>query len=248
MINSGKKKKLILTLIVIFSFLFFCLMLGISIINSNRSKALGDTIAVGDINRPVTDSKQEGRNLQQEVKDIHSKYPEAVAWLKVPGTSIDRTIFQTNNNDKYLKTNRDGKKTQWGESFLDYRCNINNLLNPGNYIIYGHNTEKDDNFTPLLNYKKKSFFDNHSEIELATVNGDYKFKIFSVYVTDTNFFYIDTNFETSKEFTDFENSVKSKSVYDTGVNPGQNDTILTLSTCDYTQNEGRFVIHAILEK
>lgn len=246
--NNRKKKSFILTMIVLLSFLFFCSAIGYNIINNKRSKALGDTIAIGDLNRPVTDAKQEGRSLQNEIISLKSKYNEAVAWLKVPGTSIDAPIFQSSDNTKYLKTNRDGKKTKWGEPFLDYRCNIFDITSPGNYIIYGHNTEKDDNFTPLLNYKRKDFFDKHKTIEVATVAGDYKFDIFAIYITTPDFYYIDTSFDSTKEYTDFENSIKSKSIYDTGVTLNENDTILTLSTCDYSIKDGRFVIQAKLQK
>ena len=246
--NNQKKKSSILIIILLFSFMFLCVSLGINIINNKKSKALGDTIAIGDLNRPVTDSKQEGRNLVDELKNLNSNYNEAVAWLKVPGTSIDTPIFQSKDNSKYLKTDRNGKKTKWGEPFMDYRCNANNIVDAGNYIIYGHNTEKDDNFTPLLNYKRKDFFDKHRTIELATLNGDYKFDIFSIYTTDINFYYIDTNFENSNAYMDFLNTVKNKSIYDTGITLNENDSILTLSTCDYSTKDGRFVIQAKLEK
>lgn len=245
---NNKKRNKILTIIVLLSFLFFCTALGYNIINNKKSKALGDTIAIGDLNRPVTDAKQEGRDLRNELLNIKSNYNDAVAWLKVPGTSIDDTIFQSNDNQKYLKTSRDGKKTKWGEPFMDYRCDSTNITNAGNYIIYGHNTEKDDNFTPLLNYKRKDFFDKHKTIELATINGDYKFDIFSVYSTDTNFYYIDTSFNSIDDYKNFENSLKAKSIYDTGVTLSENDSILTLSTCDYSLKDGRFVIQAKMEK
>ena len=168
-------------------------------------------------------------------------------WLKVPGTTIDTPIFQSTDNTRYYRNDRDNNKTKWGEAYLDYRCDIEeDIGKPSNLVIYGHNTETDTHFTPLLNYKKQEFYDKHKYIELATVNKTYRFEIFSVYVTDTSFYYIDTNFNNTSEYANFLKSIKNKSRYDTTVQVNESDTILTLSTCDYSVKDGRFVVQAKL--
>lgn len=215
---------------------------------TSKSKNLGDGDPVGDLNMQITESKDEGRNLQEEIKQINEKYKDAVAWVKVPGTTIDTIVFQSENNDRYLRNDRDNNKTKWGETFLDYRCDINNMTDKSHFIIYGHNTETDDHFTPLLNYKKKEFFNDHQIIEMATLNGNYRWQIFTVYVTDTEFFYIDTNFEDANEYKTFLESIKSKSMYNTNQSISEKDTILTLSTCDYSRKNGRFVVQCKLIK
>ena len=219
---------------------------------SNRSlekpgEELGYDIFIGDENAPVTTSEQEGRNLVEELKAINVTYQDAVAWLKVPGTSIDTPVFQGKDNTRYYRNDRDNVEQYWGENFLDYRCDINKLSDPmTNIIIYGHNTETDNRFTPLLNYKRQEFYDTHKYIELATVNGLYKYEIFSAYSTDTKFYYIDTVFGSIDEYGEFLNSLVDKSRYGTGVEITQNDKILTLSTCDYSIRNGRFVVQARL--
>ena len=114
------------------------------------------------------------------------------------------------------------------------------------YIIYGHNTEVDTRFTPLLNYKNKDFYKEHQLIELATEDGIYKFQIFSTYKTTTDFYYIETEFENKDGYGEFVKSIKEKSEFDTGIEVSKNDTILTLSTCDYSIKNGRYVVHAKL--
>ena len=188
------------------------------------------------------------RNLQEEIKAINEKYSDAIAWIKVPGTTIDTVVFQADNNDRYLRNDRDNVATLWGETFMDYRCNIDNMTDKSHFIIYGHNTETDDHFTPLMNYKNKEFFNEHQIVEMSTLKGNYKWQIFTVYVTDTEFFYIDTNFADANEYKEFLNSVKSKSMYNTNQEISENDTILTLSTCDYTRANGRFVVQCKLIK
>lgn len=207
----------------------------------------GDQL-IGDVNKEVLGSEALGINLQEELLALNLKYPDAKGWLMVPGTSIDMPIFQSTNNDRYLRNDRDNVKTKWGETFLDYRSNINNMDNMSHFIIYGHNTEVDSHFTPLMNYKNEKFLNDHKIIEFSTLNGNYKWEIFSIYTTDINDFYIDTQFANLTEYGNFLNSLKSKSLYNTDVTITSSDTILTLSTCDYTKKDGRFVVHAKLLK
>lgn len=241
--KDNKRKILIIVLIV----------LAVALITAGciwyfSSKTKSNENYIGDINQEVTDSAEEGRNLQEEIQKLNEKYSDAIAWLKVPGTSIDTAIFKTTNNDRYLRNDRDNKATKWGETFMDYRCDINNMTDKSHFIIYGHNTETDDHFTPLLNYKNKEFFDKHQIVEMSTIKGNYKWQVYSVFVTDTNDFYIDTNFENANEYKEFLNNYKSKSIYDTNQAISESDTILTLSTCDYTKSNGRFVVQCKLVK
>lgn len=245
-VKDDKKRKILIIVAII---------LGVALITSaciwyfsSKTKSNADEEPIGDINAEVTESKDEGRNLQDEIKAIHENYEDAIAWIKVPGTSIDTVVFQADNNDRYLRDDRDNNATKWGETFLDYRCDINNMTDKSHFIIYGHNTETDDHFTPLLNYKKKDFFNDHQIVEMSTLNGNYRWQIFTVYVTDTEFFYIDTNFADANEYKEFLDTVKSKSMYDTNQTISESDTILTLSTCDYSRKNGRFVVQCKLIK
>jgi sortase B len=217
-------------------------------VNNDGNNNIGVEVLIGDTEAKVTDSVDENRNLQNEIKALNATYNDAIGWLKVPGTSIDTPIFKSTDNDRYLRHDRDNKSTKWGEKFLDYRCDINNMDNMSHFIIYGHNTKSDDNFTPLLNYKNEQFLKDHGIIEFSTINGNYRWQIFSVYVTTTDFFYIDTSFADANEYTQFLYTLEQKSMYDTGVELLGNETILTLSTCDYSQKNGRFVVEAKLLK
>lgn len=200
-----------------------------------------------DKSKVITDSKQENRDLQKEISVINETYKDAKAWIKVPGTSIDSPVYQSDNNDRYLRNDKDNAQTRWGENFLDYRCNIDNInKEKQHYIVYGHNTEIDSRFTPLLNYNNEDFFKEHKYVEFATLNGSYKFEVFSAYSTSTDFYYIDTTFRNLDEFGNYIKSLKEKSEYETNVEITREDTILTLSTCDYDIADGRYVVHAKL--
>ena len=227
-----KKKNLGLILVIILMIIIGIVGIGAFVINKMANptpklekpgEELGYDIFIGEPDMPVTTSTEEGRNLVEELKAVNVTYSDAVAWLKVPKTQI------------------------WGETYLDYRCDVKNLAAAKtNIIIYGHNTETDNRFTPLLNYKKEEFYNKHKYIELATLDKTYTYEIFTVYRTDTKFYYIDTVFNSDKEFDDFVESCAKKSRYGTEVEVSGADKILTLSTCDYSLKDGRFVVQARL--
>ncbi|MEG2348247.1 MAG: class B sortase [Clostridia bacterium] len=249
-IDYNQKSDTKKTILIIGAIVLAIILITFGLISyfTTHKKDLGSKTPVGDINKAVVESKDEGRDLQKEISKLNFNYSDAKAWLKVPGTSIDFPIFQSTDNDRYLRQDRDNNKTKWGETFLDYRSNINNMNSMSHFIIYGHNTEVDSHFTPLLNYKKKEFFNNHKIIEMSTLNGNYRWQIFSAYVTDVEFFYIDTNFADTNEYNEYLTTVKGMSMYNTNTQVLSTDTILTLSTCDYTRQNGRFVVQAKLIK
>ena len=50
--------------------------------------------------------------------------------------------------------------------------------------------------------------------------------------------------DTQEEFDDFYNNIKALSIYDTGVTAEFGDCFITLSTCVYHVEQGRFVVVA----
>lgn len=255
---KGKKNNIGMIIVIILIVLLAVVGIGALVLNKivgtkpleKPGEELGYDIFIGDENMPVKTSAEEGRDLLKELSQVNVTYKDAKAWLKVPGTTIDYPIFQGNDNTQYYRDDRDAKAQDWGETFLDYRNDVSKLAdNMTNTIIYGHNTETDNRFTPLLNYKREEFYQTHKTIELATSKGLYTYEIFSVYSVDaTKFYYIDTVFESQTEYENFLSSLVKKSRYGTDVEVSAADSILTLSTCDYSIKNGRFVVHAKLVK
>ena len=66
------------------------------------------------------------------------------------------------------------------------------------------------------------------------------------YKTEQNVFryYYFVNAENEGEYNEFVNNAKKASIYNTGVTAKFGEQLLTLSTCEYSQEDGRFVIVA----
>lgn len=241
---SNKKKNIIVIIAIVVGLALIATGIGLYIVNKNKpvEPVVEDII--------TTDDNESDRNLQNELIALNATYPDAIAWLKVPGTNIDTPVYQASDNARYERNDRDGNKTSWGETFMDYDSKVD-MSGYTNLVVYGHNTTTDDHFTPLTKYESQEFYNSNKIIEMSTLNGNYKWEVFSVFKTTGNNysdFYIDTNFNNDNEFSTFVTYFKSKSIYNTGVEVSKDDEILTLSTCEYSQENGRFVVMAKLIK
>lgn len=173
---------------------------------------------------------------------------DIVGRIGIDDLGINYLVTQGTDNDYYLHMGYDRKKNSNGAIFLDYRCNID--LDPlkGHYILYGHNMKNGSMFHNLMQYKYEKFFNEHRIIRFDTLYEDHEWEIFSAYITDTHFYYIDTAFKDDADWLTFLQTVQGKSLFPTDTVLSADDVVLTLSTCTYEFDDARFVIHARLIK
>ena len=102
-------------------------------------------------------------------------------------------------------------------------------------------------FGSLKNILKEEWYKNpdNYKVILVTEMGQFTYQVFSTYSIKPEDYYINTIFNSDEEFDKFIKKLKSRSVYDYGIDVSANDKILTLSSC---MNEGtkRVVLHAKL--
>ena len=108
-------------------------------------------------------------------------------------------------------------------------------------------------FGDLESYKSKKFYEENKIIDFYTLNDKTtekkQYAIFAVFktpvYTSNEFKYYNyINFNSEDEFNEFISKCKSKAMYDTNVNPKYKDKMITLSTCEYSQRNGRLVVIA----
>lgn len=183
-------------------------------------------------------------SFQNDIAKAKQKNKDTVGWLRVTGTTLNRAIVQTSDNNYYLKHDFN-KNDYWkGWPFADFRNKFNPL--PRNLILYGHNMGDGTLFGELKSYDELSFLNQNPIIYFSTDKGDFQYKIFAVYITDTNFYYIKTDFKDNADFSDFISKIRARSLYNSSVDVKASDKILTLSTCTYEFKEARFVVQARL--
>lgn len=174
--------------------------------------------------------------------------PDFIAWLRIPGTNVDYPVVQTDDPDDYLNHTFSGKSSVVGTLFsladADYKA-------PGrNIAIYGHHLRSSGEkmFTSLMRYKNPDFYEDNQTIVLDSLYRHSEYTIFAVVNMKAGDWEPSrTTFSGDAAFMAFVNRANLESLYDTGVEVGADDHILTLITCDrsYAGKEGRLVILAV---
>lgn len=169
---------------------------------------------------------------------------EIVSWISVDSTNINYPIVKSDDNEFYLNHNINKSYDSSGWTFMDYRNNSD--LSDFNTIFYGHNLINKTSFGSVSNmFNDKWFETSNHNIVVANKNGKYTYKIFSVYYSEPDSSYLQTNYDNKIEYLDFLNMLKEKSKFNFSEELNENDRIITLSTCT-DDNKGRRVVHAKL--
>ena len=245
--NNFKKVVLIFLIAV---FVLGAFYLGYSFYNTRNkdnkeNKNILESIV---INEPeITDTRTK-RMLQLE--KLQEENNEIIGYLEIEGTNISYPVVQTNDNDFYLTHNYKKENATGGALFLDKDFDMIN--GSSNYLIYGHRMPDGTMFEDLIKYSDEKFYKEHTKIKFTTNNEDCIYEILAVFYSrvyyksekDVFRYYFFVNASNEAEYNDFVNNAKKASIYDTGVNAEYGDQLLTLSTCEYSREDGRFAIVA----
>lgn len=184
-----------------------------------------------------------------EYKNLLNKNKRLIGWVKIDDTNIDYPVMQTTDNEYYLDHNLNQEYDKNGSIFMDKDCDV---LKPStNLILYGHHMKSGQMFGGLSLYSDQSYYEKHPCIQFDTIYEKGLYQIMyvfrsRVYSEDEIVFkyyqFIDAQSE--QEFDSYMNDMEGMSLYDTGVTASFGDRLLTLSTCDYQEKNGRFVVVA----
>lgn len=217
------------------------------------AKLKGNTTLAGGPSAGVTIhyTEEEEISLQvlEEYQTLYNKNKSLIGWLKIEGTNIDYPVMQTSNNEYYLDHNYNQEYDKNGSLFLDAECDV--VHRNTNLIIYGHHMRSGKMFGNLNSYSSEKYCEEHSIIQFDTIyeKGTYQVMyVFrsKIYNEDEIVFKYYQFFDavSEKEFNSNMQEMAALSLYDTGVTASYGDELLTLSTCDNSEQDGRFVVVA----
>lgn len=197
-----------------------------------------------------TDDEEEIElEVLEEYATLYNKNKRLIGWIKIDGTNIDYPVMQTTNNEYYLDHNYNQENDRNGSIFLDKDCDV--VRRNTNLIIYGHNMKSGKMFGTLGKYSSRSFYEEHPTFQFDTIYEKGTYQVMyafrsRIYNEDEVVFkyyqFIDAVSE--KEFISNLQEMAEISLYDTGVTASYGDELLTLSTCDNSEEDGRFVVVA----
>ena len=245
--NTKKKEKTnknltsnIILILFIILFIFSSFKIIMWFLNNRENKKIAEEISQAII--IDEENKEEKDKYKVDFQALKDKNFDTVGFLKVNGTNIEYTVVKGANNSYYLKHNFNKESNSAGWIFADYKNKVDGT--DKNLVIYGHNMRDDSMFGSLKNVIKEEWYDNKDNqyITFITENEYQTYQIFSIYQTEKEDYYIQTEFS-DDEFSKFINTIKQRSKKDFNVNVSNEDTILTLSTCA-NNNKYRVVLHA----
>lgn len=219
----------------------------------NLAALKGSAALAGTGETPVTihytDEEEVELTVLAEYQTLYNKNKKLIGWLKIDDTSIDYPVMQTSNNEYYLDHNFNQEYDKNGSIFMDAACNA--AKRSTNLILYGHHMKSGKMFGNLNSYSQKAYAEKHPVIRFDTIYEKGLYQVMYVFrskiynendIVFKYYQFIDAS--SAKEFESNMKEMAAISLYDTGVTAAFGDELLTLSTCDNSEADGRFVVVA----
>lgn len=190
------------------------------------------------------------RPVLPSLEEKADQNPDMVGWLQIDGTKIDYPLMYTPEDpEKYLHKDFNGHFSVGGLPFLDAACSMDPASD--NLLIYGHNMQNGTMFRPLLAYEQKNFWQEHPTIRLSTLYEEKTYEVMAA-LYDRVYFKAEEHFKfyqfiDAADQASFDAAVsyfREHALYDTGVTARYGDKLVTLVTCSYHVDNGRFLVVA----
>lgn len=209
------------------------------------SETTAPTIPLVDVTDPET-----GETVQMlpQFQELYTMNNDIVGWIKIPGTDINYPVMQTPDEPNfYLDHNFEKESSKHGAIYARETCDINRPS--ANITLYGHRMKDRSMFAQLDKYMEESFYKENSYIYFDTLTELHTYKIMSVFLTSATYgkgfpYQRHLDYESEENYLSFIETCQDLALYDTGVTAEPGDKFITLSTCEYSQENGRLVVVA----
>ena len=230
---------------IIFIIIFIISISAIAYYFYNMNKNILEDTKIDE--EQVTEQRTE-RMLQLE--ELKKENQDIVGWIEIEGTNINYPVLQGTDNQYYMKHTYKKEDSKDGSIFLDKSYDWN--IPSSNLLLYGHNNKNGTMFQDLLKYKEESFYKEHPTIRFTTIDEDCQYEIISAFLSKVYYqdeqnvfrYYYFINANNEVEYNQYIEESKKASLYDTGKSATYGEQLLTLSTCSYHTEDGRFAVVA----
>lgn len=197
---------------------------------------------------PVPENEVKGDGIDPEVSPIgnvdfeglRAKSTDYAAWIYSPDTVINYPIVYTDNNFYYLDHIPVEQYNSAGTLFIDCKCAAD--FSDQNTLIYGHNMNDGSMFASLREYANQEYYDAHPVIYISTPDFNYRLDLIAGFLTEPTSFAYANNFDEPEQFMAYIESIQSMSTFQSDVEVTEEDKVVSLSTCTYEINDGRYVV------
>ncbi len=195
-----------------------------------------------------TPSAQDDGKLCAPIEVDFTRLKEAgedvVGWIYCEGTVISYPVVFGRDNEYYLERNYLGEYDPSGAIFTDMR-NGNGFADY-NVILYGHHMQDGSMFASLKNWYNQEYYEAHPAMWLLTPEQDYRVELFAGYLTTTDSDTYSVFSEGGERLEAYLNWAKRWSEFQSDVETEPNGHYIVLSTCAYSSDDARTVLHGKL--
>lgn len=248
-------KKPILTVLIVIFAAIFCFS-GYKVVSyylesRQQEEEFKELEEILEENLPEEEKNEEKEEFVRSLESynaLHAKNSDMAGWLTIPGTRVCYPVMYTPDRPNYyLRRNFNGQKSTAGVLFIAENCDP--VKPSDNVLIYGHNMHNGSMFASIMGYEKKSFYEEHKIIHFDTLTELADYEVIAVFKTtvydDTGFKYYNfANACSEEEFDRFLDSCRALELYHIDGEAHYGDKLLTLSTCEYSRENGRLVVVA----
>ena len=205
-------------------------------------------IGQGPQETPLTGNRERERvapTMQHDFTALQAENPECIGWVSIPGTEVDFPIMQSQDKPEfYLDHDFSREYDMYGLPFLDARCSLDN----GNLLVYGHHMNDGSMFSCLHKYQDKEFWQAHQEVVFETSAGEDLYCVAAVLRLKGSYKPGEWSiFQSAEPDGRTMEEIAARQLYDTDVEILPGDKLLTLVTCEYSQQNGRLAVIAVKE-
>ena len=169
---------------------------------------------------------------------------EYAAWVYSEGTPINYPVMYPRNDSEgnyyYIDHMPNGSYSASGTLFMDFRNKDD--FSDQNTCIYGHNMKNGSMFASLHNYGESGYYVAHPVIYLSTPTANYRIDLIAGFVTEPTSFAYARNFDGAAQFQAQVSLYRELSDFKSDVVVADDDKLVTLSTCTYEVDDGRYVV------
>lgn len=204
----------------------------------------GTGLLAGGTAQPVF-PKYAASGLLYRYDALYNMNSDMAGWLYIEGTQVDYPVmFTPDDPEYYIHRGFDKKYAASGCLFIG----ADSAPDGSNVLIYGHHMKNGSMFADIMHYADAEFARAHPIIHFDTLTEEGSYEVLAAFYTKAYAakfqYYRYTDLTEEDVFNSYVSQVRRSAAYDSGIDAAFGDQLLTLSTCSYHTDYGRFVVVA----
>ena len=191
--------------------------------------------------------------ILDEYRDALSVNSQLFGWLTCEGMDISLPVVKPETEDDfYLHHDITGEASDDGTLFVDAACSLYPMNRA--IVIYGHNMRSGSMFGNIDYYADQDYLQAHDRIGFDTIYEKGSYRAICTLRTrllnedEEGFrYYRFYDYDNRQEFREFRSFVRESLIAGSADDMRYGDSFLLLSSCEYSQENGRIVLVCVRE-